>query len=367
MSGRYVSRVLESGLSQVLKPIAVACATYARDSDGTQIRMGMKELAHLADVSLRTAKTHVQALRDMEPPVLETVRKATQHLPAHYRMVLDNLPPRAVRQPIEQLEVPLQPSPPEVQQLHPWDSRGATLDSRGATHVAPDPSIDPKNVHTQTRAREPEVQQLHPWKTPPTLPLIGSAPRPPCEHPHAHAWCEGRVHVPRFVHFELFDQLGGPIGEPAHVKAGRLIAFYARTMAAIPHEQSIGDDPPTFWRKAFAAWITSQSQPAEVTEPTAVPLKSNPPLHVWAQILHVIETRVPRHDFHMWFLQTQLVDDHGTVIEVGGLDVTRGDLVVAWIEKHYRDAVKLAADQVRPGLQVEFVPWRIRRQRTGTG
>lgn len=103
------------------------------------------------------------------------------------------------------------------------------------------------NVHTHTtRAREAD------------LPLLGQPAPPRCEHPYRHAWCEGRAHVPRDLHFELLDQLGTVPGETRAEKAGRLIAFYAADQAQLPATESIGN-LYTYWKGKFQAWV---AQPA---------------------------------------------------------------------------------------------------------
>lgn len=110
------------------------------------------------------------------------------------------------------------------------------------------PDLISLRTHTP-RAREADAP------TPdPDLPLFGVVPPPRCAHPHAHAWCEGRVHVPRNLHFEFLDRLGTQPGETPTAKAGRLIAFYADTMAHLAPEASI-DDPFAFWNAAYKAWV----------------------------------------------------------------------------------------------------------------
>jgi hypothetical protein len=111
-----------------------------------------------------------------------------------------------------------------------------------------------------------------------SLPLIvGPAPAR-CAHPHAHAWCEGRVHVPRNLHFEFFDRLGTRPGESAAAKAGRLIAFYAATMAATSPAANIGD-PYRFWKTKYSAWVDAMA--LELEAATARPAERDPPVY-WA-------------------------------------------------------------------------------------
>jgi hypothetical protein len=252
MSGRYVSRVLESNLAAHLSKTAEAFATFA-DEDGCKIRPSVAYVAWLTKQSERTVQNHLAALRKME--ILVERIPATQHRPAEYAMDLAKLPARpAFRLPEVQLAAPLD-LPPEVQPAAPLTARGATLDARGATAVAPDPSLDPKYVQTHTpRAREtPAVQPVAPLDDP-SLPLVGPTPPPRCAHPHRHAWCAGRVHVPRDLHFEFLDKLGTQPGESPASKAGRLVAFYAWTMRHLSPEATIGD-AYAFWKAAYTAWV----------------------------------------------------------------------------------------------------------------
>jgi hypothetical protein len=255
MSGRYVSRVLESNLPAYLSKTAEALATFA-DDDGYKIWPSVPYVAWLTKQSERTVQNHLAALRKLE--ILVEHRPATQHRPTEYRMDLTKLPTRpAFRLPEVQLVAPLDPSPG----VQP-PPRGATSDARGATAVAPDPSLDPKTVQTHTARATPEVQRVAPLDEP-ALPLIGETPAPRCAHPNRHAWCEGRIHVPRDLHFEFLDQLGTRPRETPAAKAGRLIAFYARTMQYLKGEVSIVDKY-AFWKAAFAAWVRDAGERAAV-------------------------------------------------------------------------------------------------------
>lgn len=119
--------------------------------------------------------------------------------------------------------------------------------------------MDPKNVHTP-RAREGDHKFESHHETQ-TLPLVGPTPLPRCAHPNKHAWCEGRVHVPRDLHFEFLDKLGTLPGESAAAKAGRLIAFYASTMRHLSPAATIGDSY-AFWKAAYGAWVSHEGQRA---------------------------------------------------------------------------------------------------------
>ena len=74
-----------------------------------------------------------------------------------------------------------------------------------------------------------------------------------------HVVC-GRRCVPEFLHGEFLAGLGGDEGEADQ----QLRAWYRETLAAIPEEQPIGDEPARFWRAQFARW-----QPSAVPAPDA--------------------------------------------------------------------------------------------------
>lgn len=116
-----------------------------------------------------------------------------------------------------------------------------------------DPDLVPEERTHTPRAREADHKPESHIETQ-TLPLVGQTPPTRCLHPHAHAWCEGRVHVPRDLHFEFLDKLGTLPGESPAAKAGRLIAFYASTMRHLSPAASIGDSY-VFWKAAYAAWV----------------------------------------------------------------------------------------------------------------
>lgn len=133
-----------------------------------------------------------------------------------------------------------------------------------------DPDLD-LHVRTHTpRARE-DADQSEAQNEPQSLPLLARPTPPRCAHPHKHAWCDGRVHVPRDLHFEFLDQLGTRPGESAATKAGRLVAFYAETMTHLPPDADIVD-AYTFWKAAYRAWVTSGAR--QRGESKAVPAPS---------------------------------------------------------------------------------------------
>jgi len=255
MSGRYVSRVFESGLAPDLKFTAAVLASFA-DEDGYRIWPAMGEVAHLRGLKERAVQYHIKELRRME--ILEIVKPATQWWPTQYRLVLDRLPARAPYQPPERQPYLLGPpgeSPPlETSGVQPpAPLPGVQPSAPGVQPVAPDPSRDPSRTHTYGHAREATGDS----GVQPGAPLAGESPTDrlplivaPSRHPDhaAHAWC-GRICVPTFLHKQFKDALGGPVTK----RASRLRTFYAETVDAIPTARPIDPDPVKFWRLAFAA------------------------------------------------------------------------------------------------------------------
>jgi len=97
--------------------------------------------------------------------------------------------------------------------------------------------------------------------------LTGSLQR---EH-LTHAWCGNyRRCVPRFLHGEFIRALGG---DPA-VAHDRLRVFYEQTMAAIPEEDPVTEEPVKFWRVRMAAAFPSAASarpPAPIGGRTGAP------------------------------------------------------------------------------------------------
>ena len=76
---------------------------------------------------------------------------------------------------------------------------------------------------------------------------------------------------------------------------------------------------------------------------------------VWSQVLERIATKVNRHTFHSWFLETVLVAQRGHVLEVTTQNPDRAEIVGDWIRKHHGDVVREALEEVQAGLSVTFV------------
>jgi hypothetical protein len=239
MSGRYVSRVLESALVADLKFTAAVFASFADDDGRCWPSIG--HVAYLRGLQARAVQYHVKELQRME--IFQVVRAATQWAPTHYRIVLDQLPRRPAYRPPDRQPLLLDPSgvqpgapPPGVQPSVP-----------GVQPVAPDPSVRSVSTHTYpARARgaiESGVQPAAPLK----LPLLVDEKPRSTDH-DAHAWC-GRICVPKFLHRQFKKALGGPVRR----RPERMRAFYVETLDAIPTARPIGDEPVKFWRAAFSA------------------------------------------------------------------------------------------------------------------
>lgn len=91
------------------------------------------------------------------------------------------------------------------------------------------------------------------------------------------------MHVPRDLHFEFLDRLDTRPGESRGAKAGRLIAFYADTMARLPATTAVGD-AYQFWKTAFGSWVARSA-------PT---VRASPLRDVYAEAEAQAATRPPR-------------------------------------------------------------------------
>jgi len=329
MSGRYVTRVLESGLPLHLTRTAVACATFADDKDGRRIWPSVKTLTDLTRQSERTVQNHLKALRELD--VLEVVEPATRYRATHYRMVLEKLPRRDPdeRPPASQVAAPI--VAPMVAPM-PWVQDQPVM---GATQVAPDPSVRSSSTHTyRARARERAPE--------PKLPLVGAVPHRAAGEHRAHAWCSRRgICVTKFLHREFVGQIGGP----ARTREARVFAFYAETMTDLSHRDTIGD-VLKFWRAAFDARFG-----------TVAPGRSRPSVpsttlgdDVWSDVLRRLELKVSKHNFWTWFRGTELARDRRTLIEVAA-PLERGQ----FITKHFSKELTAAVEEVRAGTRVVFV------------
>jgi hypothetical protein len=256
-----------------------ACGEYGT---GRNCVASLEDLIALSGVSYGTVKRALRRLKDPSHPQGPWV-VAVAYLPAkgtRYDICLDRLATRAPQDQqmtlsslqaggIKMIHMdqndpdqndPDQNDPdqndPGSPAKHPPTSDPTSIPRARAVRTYVDPS-EKEEEHTvcdraRARATLPETgTDPHPDTL--DLPLIGALPPPPCAHPYAHAWCGGRVHVPRILHLEFLDRLDTRPGESREAKTKRLEQFYGDTLAAIPTTQVIAVDAFQFWRRAFAA------------------------------------------------------------------------------------------------------------------
>ena len=252
-----------------------SCGDY---ETGRSCRAYSHTLAARANLSRATVTRTLADLRDTQRPggPLITVGVRGHRQATGYDIQVDRL---AAAPPKEQ-QVSLSPvleHPAVEAQIEPQGRLEAHDEPQTPPDYILEAQFEPpilKNVRTHThtpRAREadtPVEAQIEPLG----LPLLGPPPPPKCTHPHMHAWCDGRVHVPRALHFEFLDRLGAVVGETRTAKAGRLVAFYAADQAQLPATTSVGN-PFTYWNAAFDAWV----RPAPVPQAP----RSTPTFHAW--------------------------------------------------------------------------------------
>jgi hypothetical protein len=249
MSGRYVTRVLESSLTPLaMKLTAAALASFADDVDGRRVQPSMDYVAWLTGLTTRAVQVHVKELRRMQ--VLIEVNPATQWRPTHYQMRLEALPTRAPFRPLsgqQSFAADLVGGPGvKLGAPQPGVKLSPDLSPPGVHPASPDPSVQ-RSVSTHTyRAREGDAPGVHggsPLTSEPELPLV----RVVRDSDHtAHAWC-GRICVPKFLHRQFKKAFGGSVKH----RPARMRAFYAETLAAIPTATPIAEEPVRFWRAAF--------------------------------------------------------------------------------------------------------------------
>lgn len=90
MGKRLIAIVFESVLPARLKPVALACAKFADDNNGTRVYPSIARLARMVGRSTRSVQRAIKELHDRG--VLEVLTPARQHQPTHYRLVEATLP-----------------------------------------------------------------------------------------------------------------------------------------------------------------------------------------------------------------------------------------------------------------------------------
>lgn len=241
----------------------------------------LKTIAARAGVSVATVTRRLRDLEDRAQPggpwIVATARRHRHS--TTYDLCLDRL---ATRPPKEQQTTmtPVLDLPRSVAQIEQQPGSVAHSEQQDSGSVAQIeqptslPDLDLVRTHT-ARAREDAPPE-------PELQILGAVPPARCRHPHAHAWCEGRVHVPRDLHFEFLDKLGTRPGESPAAKAGRLVAFYADTMHHLSPEASIGD-AYAFWKAAYHAWVSTDQARAAGSRPRAVSPEELADARRWAE------------------------------------------------------------------------------------
>jgi len=201
-------------------------------------------------VSLATVKRCLRDLRDPHRPGGPWIVARRRHRhPTVYDLCLDRFatqPPKEQQMTIE--DSVTYKSEAQFDPLTLFEAQNEPQGTKSEAQNEPptsDPDLVP-DVRTHTpRAREDAS----------TLPgLVGAVPPAKCAHPNKHAWCHGRVHVPRDLHFEFLDRLGTRPGESPTAKAGRLVAFYADTMDHLSPAADVVN-AYVFWNAAFEAWL----------------------------------------------------------------------------------------------------------------
>jgi uncharacterized protein YdaU (DUF1376 family) len=153
-----------------------------------------------------------------------------------------------------------------------------------------------------------------------------------------HAFC-GRMCVPDFLEDEFRRSIGGPA---ATVNA-RLETFYQATLASIPDEQPIGEEPVHFWRQAFARQFGPRRATRELR--SARGRVSD----IWIRLRTRVRQLVERNAFPPFVMSTALLEDSDEKIVVSA---TRDQ--IAWIERHWTEAITKAVSELRPGAHIEF-------------
>lgn len=219
----------------------------------------LKTIAARSGLSIATVTRRLRRLEDLTPPGPWIVATARRHRHSTtYDIQTHRLATRPPKEQQMTTDAVLDPPKSDAQN----EQQGSRSVAQNEQPTSDQDLVPDVRTHTP-RAREdaPAFDAQNEQQIDPPLPLVGQTPPSRCLHPHAHAWCEGRVHVPRDLHFEFLDKLGTQPGESPAAKAGRLIAFYAATMRHLSPAASIGDSY-AFWKAAFHAWVDHTGQRA---------------------------------------------------------------------------------------------------------
>ena len=216
----------------------------------------------------------------------------------------------------------------------------------------------------QTYAKSPYVAPQtygHTLETPtPHLDLSSSSRSVEVDHTRARGapefltwWIATFAQHPKFRADSAVDRLrDGPlIRDRAHVPPVEVLQPLARLFWDI---QSDGVDKSNWdWIAKGNHSITVFHRKIEFLEEErdrlAAAARDTPARDdVWARILKRIAVTVPTYEFRAWFGSSALHDDGGQTITVA---TDAGD----YIQRHYRDVVRAAVEEIRPGATVTFV------------
>jgi len=228
------------GLRPTETKVLQALASWAHFETGMNARPKWASLIRKSGLSRATV---ARCLRRLEAEHwIEATHRAHRHATT-YRICLVRLAPQTT----ETTEATMSMHHHPAFESH-VETQNPPLESQIETQLGlnlrPRSQVLDPSTHTDARTREALLPGL-----------IGAVPPPACTN-QAHAW-HGRVCVPKDLHFEFLRRMGGPLDEIPHRKAGRLVAFYAATLASIPTTDSIGDEAYKFWRTRFAGAFLS--------------------------------------------------------------------------------------------------------------
>jgi len=268
MSGSYRPSIAEriawtTELGATDAKVLQALASCGDWETGRRCYPNLATLVRRSGVSRATVTRRLRRLEDPTQPGGPWIR-ATARRHRHsttYDVQTDRLATRAPKEQQVTMPIVIEPHRSEAH-FEPQQESEAQIEPQPTQFEAQnEPPISLPDLVPDVRTHTPRAREAD--DTTPDdaeLPLLGPVPPLKCAHPHAHAWCEGRVHVPRILHFEFLDRLDTRPGESPSQKAGRLVAFYAANQAHLSPEAAIAN-PFAYWNAAFAAWVAHEAVP----------------------------------------------------------------------------------------------------------
>ena len=150
--------------------------------------------------------------------------------------------------------------------------------------------------------------------------------------------------MPAALHQDLRSKLGGD----EDVADTKLREWYGAVSDAWENKP-IGDDDWTFWRARFQEWIgTTRAAPGRPT--TARPPSQAERPGVWGEVYERLEVDIGAHAAFQWFGQVTLANDTGSVLTLALPSDEHRD----FLARRYGEALRIAAELVRPGTIVEL-------------